>query len=349
LYNAQILAASFDPRSPSQSVYTVNWQPIPNWAGPLALAGLVGAFSPWAADRVMTTVTLAGFAAAILWLRVRVAGARGVHAAALLAAVLAMNMPWLFGFTSFLIGAFLFPITLAIWWTWRDDLTALRILMLAGLLSLGYFCHVVSLGLTALGLAVLALTGPLPDGLESAWRSRVSRAARTSLSFIPLMALGLLYLRIARQGGRMRWVWDNLADPWSPRAWMARLGGVDPLTLALKDGLPLTERDGPEFSLLAPAGWLAVALALWWFGRIWGRPRSAEPVLPATGTDRRGWLILAALLCVSGLAGPDSLGPTRLMVSTCRSASCCSAWSRSSQFSTSASRLGRGAAFSWRS
>src|SRR5215471_6582901 len=33
IYNAQILAWSFDPRSPFQDVYTIQWQPIPNWVG----------------------------------------------------------------------------------------------------------------------------------------------------------------------------------------------------------------------------------------------------------------------------------------------------------------------------
>ena len=44
VYNAQILADSvggFDRTSPWHDVYTVRWQPIPNWAGPIVLAALV--------------------------------------------------------------------------------------------------------------------------------------------------------------------------------------------------------------------------------------------------------------------------------------------------------------------
>src|SRR6516225_105228 len=58
VYNAQVLAWSFDPDSPFRDVYTVRWQPIPNWAGHLALASLVAVLPAWAADRIMTTLTL---------------------------------------------------------------------------------------------------------------------------------------------------------------------------------------------------------------------------------------------------------------------------------------------------
>ena len=53
LYNAAILADSFDPQSPYERVYEVRWEPFPNWAGHLALVGLLRIVSPWTADRLM--------------------------------------------------------------------------------------------------------------------------------------------------------------------------------------------------------------------------------------------------------------------------------------------------------
>jgi len=323
LYNAQILAWSFDPQSPFRSVYTIEWQPIPNWAGHLALAGMVAAWPAWVADRMMTSVTLVGFAAATLWLRWRVAGGSGLRVAALLAALLAMNLAWLLGFSSFLLGACLFPITLGIWWPGRDRPSAARIAALSALLTLGYFCHLVSLGLTVLGLVVMAVSGSHPDGSENHWRRRLARLARTSVSFIPLVVLGFFYLRIARQGGPMHPVWENLSNFWSPQAWGERLGWVDPLTLAIKVGLPFTERVSRGFILFAPVVWLCGALIFWWYGRITaGRGTFARPPgggdmdrhgssrLGEAGThdDRQGWLVLAALLIIGGAVGPDSLG-----------------------------------------
>jgi len=323
VYNAQILAWSFNPQSPFRSVYSIKWQPIPNWAGHLALAGLVAACPAWVADRIMTTVTLVGFAAATLWLRWRVAGVSGMRVAALLAALLAMNMAWLFGFSSFLLGACLFPITLGIWWPGRDRSGVARIAALSALLILGYFCHLVSLGLTVLALVVLSVLGSPPDGSERPWRCRLARLARTSVSVVPLLVLGFFYVQIARRGGPMHPVWENLSSPLSPLAWVKRLGWADPLTLAIKNGLPFTERFGQEFVLFAPAAWLGVALVFWWYGRINAGPvarapqpaaedidRQGSPYLTvaATRDDRQGWIIVAALLFVGGVVGPDSLG-----------------------------------------
>jgi hypothetical protein len=313
VYNAQILVQSFDPESSSRSLYSISWKPIPNWMGHLVLAGLLTQLPAWIADRSMTSMTLVGLAAATLWLRWRVCGSKGLVLAALLSALLAMNMAWLLGFTSFLIGSCLFPITLGIWWRGRYRLSFGRIAALALLLCLGYFCHLVSLGLTVVGLIVLAVTGPVPGGNGESWRARTTRLLRTSISFVPLLLLGYFYLQAAKRSGPLGPVWENL--------WGARLGWVDPITLAVKDGLPLTSWRSQGFILFAPAMWLSVGLALWWYGRITGRPDTGAGRLrdnrndrDSTGTEnpqdeRRGWLVLAALFLVGGIAGPDSFGP----------------------------------------
>jgi hypothetical protein len=320
VYNAQILAWSFDTHSPFRSVYTINWQPIPNWAGQLVLAGLLAITPAWIADRIMTSVTLVAFAAATLWLRWRVARGRGIRVAALFSALFAMNMAWLLGFHSFLLGACLFSITLGVWWPHRYHLGAGRTAAIAALLCIGYFCHLVSLGLTVLGMVVLSLSGHACDGSRPHWRSRLGWLARAAASFLPLIALGYLYLRIAQQSGPMHPVWENLTSAWSPEAWAARLGWADPLTLAIKDGLPFTERVSRAFVVFAPAAWLGAALMFWWYGRM-----TAQSYLPTKGPGigagdtvgypsevpgdlRQGWLLLAALLTMGGIFGPDSLG-----------------------------------------
>ncbi len=313
VYNAQILVQSFNPQSPSRSVYSISWKPIPNWMGHLVLAGLLTQLPAWIADRSMTSMTLVGLAAATLWLRWRVCGSKGLVLAALLSALLAMNMAWLLGFTSFLLGSCLFPITLGVWWQGRYQLSSGRIAALALLLCLGYFCHLVSLGLTVVGLIVLAVTGPVQGGNGESWKYRTTRLLRTSISFVPLLLLGYFYLQAAKRSGPLRPVWENL--------WSARLGWVDPITLAVKDGLPFTSWCSQGFILFAPAMWLSVGLALWWYGRITGRPgtggrrplddRNARDSLGTEkpGDDRQCWMVLAALLLVGGIAGPDSFGP----------------------------------------
>ncbi len=202
VYNAEILARSFDPDSPFAGTFAIRWQPIPNWVGHVLLAGLIRMIPAWTADRIMTSLTLVGFAASVFWLRLRIGrdddlgGGRYLPAAALLAVLLAMNITWLFGFTSFTLGACLFPITLGFWWPRRDHLGAGGIVGLWVLLVLGYFCHLVSLGLTVHrpglagpGDAAAALLGRwrrgirragVPDAADPAWRRRSCLLCRSA-------------------------------------------------------------------------------------------------------------------------------------------------------------------------
>src|SRR5262249_39715859 len=137
IYNAQILANSFGASSPFREVYTISWKPIPNWMGHIVLTLLVSWLPAWVADRLMTTGTLIGLAIAATWLRWRVGGGRGLASAALFSALLAMNFTWLLGFTSFLMGSCLFPITLGVWWQGRFRLSVSRVVALSLLLCLG--------------------------------------------------------------------------------------------------------------------------------------------------------------------------------------------------------------------
>ena len=130
--------------------------------------GLMSVLSARTADRVMMTITFVGFTSSIVWLRWRVAGWRGMALVVPLAVVLALNWMWLLGFYNFLLGACLFPVTLGFWWAERERMGLGQALILAGLLVFGYFCHLISLGLTAGGLVVLALATPGPG-----WRRRL--------------------------------------------------------------------------------------------------------------------------------------------------------------------------------
>lgn len=290
LYNAHIIERSGDEDSPFRHYYDVRWEPIPNWTGHLAMVGLLRLLPPRAADRAMTSLTLAGFAASIVWLRWRVSGWRGMPTAALLAALLALNVTWLLGFTSFLLGACLVPITLGAWWGGRDRLVPWRIATLSALLTLGYFSHLVSLGVTVLGLGVLALWAPG----ERRW----ARAGRTAIAMAPLVPLGFVYLFLSRRGGPMKPRWEHLIPPISFGSWFQQLGWVDPISLASKIVFPFREGAAYGWALLAPVLWLAIALVLGGIATLRkGRPEG-----------RRAWGILAALLLVGGLIGPDTLG-----------------------------------------
>ena len=199
-----------------------------------------------------------------------------------------------------MLGACLFPITLGVWWPHRDRLTPGRIAIVALLLALGYFCHLVSLGLTVLAMAFLSVAAPVQGDPTSHWRHRFARLGRTCATMVPVVFLGIGYLQIATHRAPMRPVWRNLATPWSLRYWMARLDWTDPVSLAVKDGLPFTDREGRPFIMFAPVIWLGIALAIWAYITI--------RTTTARRSDRQGWMFLAALLIAGGIAGPDSFG-----------------------------------------
>jgi len=289
LYNAHIFVESFDPASPFRDFYKLRRQPLPNWAGHLITAAFVDISPRWA-DPAVTTLTLVGFAASIVWLRWRVSGWRGMSSASLLAVLLALNVTWLLGFTSFLLGACLFSITLGYWWAGREQLGVRRTIILGLLITVGYFCHLVSLGLTVVGLGILALFAPGPR-----WAPRL---LATLLSFTPLVPLVVAYLILSRQGGGMEPIWTHVTWPPSFASWYAQIGWVDPISLASRLMIPFRETVSFWNILLTPVLWLAVALLFAGVATLRGH------WVP----ERRCWLILALLLLVGGLIGPDTLG-----------------------------------------
>lgn len=297
LYNAHILASSLGPSSPFAAYYTVRWEALPNWSGHLVTAAFVSLMPASVAGPAITTLTLVGFAASIVWLRARVTGPSGLSLASVLAVLLSLNFAWLLGFTSFMLGACLFPITLGIWWGGRERFGWSRAAAIAVLIVLGYLCHLVSLGLTALGLIVLALATPGPH--------RGIRFMRTLAALLPLVPLGLLYRSLSKAGGPMQPAWGHLTNPLSAAAWAVQVGHVDPITLTVGQVIPLTTAEHTAwFGLFKPMTWLLLAFTLMWYSAI--RRRRVQP---ARGPDERtGWTWLAALLLLGGIVGPDSLG-----------------------------------------
>ena len=297
LYNAQILIQSLGTDSSFGEVFTARWEPLPNWAGHLTLMALVATLPPRQADRIMTSLTLVSLVLGVVWLRRRVAGSNGMPGAVLLAVLLGMNMTWLLGFTSFLLGAALFPVTLAVWWRLRQsERPWRRALAVASLMTIGYFCHLVSLGLTAIGLVVLEVSTPGPR--------RFARAGSTAIGLLPLGPLGLLYLQLMRSGGGgISPEWKHLDSLLSPKAWGKQLSWVDPISIARRDALPFLDgMFSKGFALGTPVVWLVVALLMLGVATLFRNRRGS--------TDLRGWRVLSGLLLVGGAAAPDTLGPT---------------------------------------
>lgn len=296
MYNAHILVELLKANSSFAEFYTARLEPIPNLAGHLLSMGLMSVLSARTADRMMMTITFVGFTSSIVWLRWRVAGWRGMALVVPLAVILALNWMWLLGFYNFLLGACLFPVTLGFWWAERERMGLGQALILAGLLIFGYFCHLISLGLTAAGLVVLALATPGPG-----WRRRLFW---TAVGVAPLIPLGVMYRALMQAGGEARPNWVISPTSWSLRTWLSHLITSDPLRLSRIRTFPFVEWQSFWFNLVSPTSLFVAAVVLFVAATIFSQRQRGEP----GAKTYRAWLILAFLFFVIYYLGPSDFG-----------------------------------------
>ena len=120
----------------------------------------------------------------------------------------------------------------------------------------------------------------------------------------------------------MKPLWPNLTSPDLPRAWVARLGWVDPLTLSQKVVLPFTDQLDALFA--ACAGGLAlrggtvlpggsIAASLTEKRRLDGSRHLMEQATPAQcrsePSDAMGLVVLWSSTLLGGILGPTHWGP----------------------------------------
>lgn len=297
LYNSHIMLESFRSSSPFHQYLALEWTPLPYWGAYALLMALMPIIPARAADQVLMTLTSVGFASALMWLRWRVAGWQGASLVAPLAIVLSINILWIYGLHSFLLGAILYLITLAFWWRVREGMGAKHALMLAALLIAGYFCHLVSIGLTVIGIIVLAIATPGPG-----FRSRVKW---TALSIIPLIPLIVIYRRMMQAGGEVGIHWMGITDFLSPGDWLTYLSMAD---------IPTIHNNGMEvpggrfiqmlFNLPPPSRWALIGLLLLVIASALRRSDEDK----AFYKEHRGWIALAVVLLVGGFFGPNDIG-----------------------------------------
>jgi hypothetical protein len=297
LYNAYIMGELIKGNSFLREVYALHWQPVPNLVGHWLLVALMQVVPARTADRLLMTLTSVGLASAVLWLRWRVAGRQGIALIAPLAVFLTLTWIWLWGFYNFLLGACLFPITLGYWWVNRDTMRPKRAVILAGLLVLGYFCHLLSLLLTAFGLVILAVMTPGPRWL--------ARCRWTAVSLMPLLPLGFLYHRLSQAAGAIQPQWRAIPRHfWSLLGWLTYLEREDPFAILPTNPLPLLAWANWWFHFLYPPLWLAVGVSALMLGTFLASRQQASPPL----RTYRGWIVLAFCLVIAWAVAPSRLG-----------------------------------------
>lgn len=241
LYNAWVLRElALGHDNAVTRTYAVNAKPYPNFLDHLALATLLGPFSPRTAEKIFVSAIVLFFLGA-LWL---FAGAIDPRASlfAFLAVPLAHHLLLQSGFYNFSLGAALYFVIVAVWWRRRERDDWQTIAVVAILLLACYFAHPMPalLAIGTIGLLWLtALRG---------------RHARHLLAFVPVLPLLAWFLAGDRGESARLWsFWNRLTFlaqtqdviTWSPG--QLRFGAaLCVLTLALMLTTIVVERRRPE-------------------------------------------------------------------------------------------------------
>ena len=305
VYNAEILRESLTKSSESDAfpltAFDIQLRPVPNWAGHALLMGWLSLLPPRAADLAMIVLTLLGPAFLCAWLARLVSGRPLTLSTLIACALVGLNLPWLWGFYSFLFGSITFLVTVGIWWQRRDRPGPGLALLVGTLLVFGYFCHPISLALTVLALGVLAALTPGPG--------RSGRGFWTLIGLGPLVPLGFVYRRLMGAGGQLQPAWAGFSHGFRPASVLERLLWIDPITIGRRTAIPFSRFESALNGLVAPVLWLALGLVLIFLASYGGRVRRQESA-ESSWQPSWPWLMCAGLFLGLGFLAPDSLGQT---------------------------------------
>lgn len=252
LYNAYIIQELLRSNPAFTEIYSINPAPLPNLSGHYLLAFLLFFFSPAVVTKIIVTLTFAGLVAAVVWLRTQVCGREDLNISAMLGAALAFNWMWFLGFYNFIIGVIGFAFTLGLYWRWREQLDLRRCLVLAGLLIVVFFSHLISFAMLAGSLLLLSVF-VAPAKLKQT-------VARTAAIILPVLPLIVWYKLLSQKGGGLSPVWEYLANPAAISNWVMHLQTADPFQLLSRKAFPFFNGTSVAFTVFSPFLWIFLAL-----------------------------------------------------------------------------------------
>ena len=141
LYQAVVLARhAHEPLL--REHFALNLVPVPNWGGYGVLWTLLQVLPPFTAEKVAVSLYVLGFAAACLWMVRSFTPGATLPALAMLPLVLGYHL-WL-GLYAFTFALPLFLLTVGCWQRTRAWRPPARVLLLGGLLAVGWLAHLVT-------------------------------------------------------------------------------------------------------------------------------------------------------------------------------------------------------------
>jgi len=192
VYNAWLLGelAGPAPARLLRAYFTINPQPVPNSLTHLALAALLRALPPAAAEKALLSAYVLLLAGALWYL----AGAVDRERAwlAFLGLPFAWNLLLGYGFYNFLFSVPLLLLALGLWWRHRDRPGPGFAAALVGLLLACYFAHILAAVVALAGIGVLWL---------ASWRRERWRGHLAHLAILVPAAVLPAWFTLVRPGG----------------------------------------------------------------------------------------------------------------------------------------------------
>lgn len=295
LHSAYLMLEILKGNPSVSDTYAINSISVPNSSGHWLLVLLLNFFNPFLVTKIIVTLTFAGFVASVGWLRWQTAEGKGIKTSLLIGAAIGFNWLWLAGFYNFIIGACFFVFTLGMYTKWREKLDSRRTLILALLIFLCYFSHIVSFMILAGSILFLAFFAPKPN-LKKTF-------AFTVLAILPVLPFFLYYRTLGIAGGSFSPVWRNLVNPFSVISWLSQIRTADPFIFISRKTLPFVNAESNLFLIFTPLLWLAAAFIL----------MTAATLRQNEETDWKNRspfviLLVGAILCA--MFAPDDFGLT---------------------------------------
>jgi hypothetical protein len=248
VYSAALMTGLLKGNPAVSEIYAFNSISFPNSSGHWILIFLLLFFSPFTVTKIIVTFTYLGLVAAAGWLRWLTAGRQGVATSLLIGAAIGFNWLWLMGFYNFTIGVIGFTFTLGLFYRWRENMNLTRALLLAALLVLVYFSHIIAFGILAGSICLLSVFVP-----PSHWKKTLGW---TALAFLPIVPLLIIYKLLSEAGGEFSPVWRNLSDPYSISSWITQLRSADLFVIISRRTFPFTNANSNVFAVFTPGLWL---------------------------------------------------------------------------------------------
>ncbi len=242
LYNATVLSESLAGHGSSLTVYEIAWKPVPNWGGSLVAMGLLKVLPLSLVSRVMLSLTAVAFLLALLWLRTPQNRAQGIMWFAAVAGCLATGRAWIMGFEGFSLGTAAALCVIGLYDRHRNGLGLGRTMLIAALLTLTYFCHLVPWAFAVFAIAASSCAGP--------WRDSRRRLAWTGVMLLTAVPCLLLYRYVsASPAGGFDLDWKHLQGfhPFGVRSWLMLIGRADCISI-MNHRIPFTDigASGPD-------------------------------------------------------------------------------------------------------